>query len=383
MTMRLPEWRLHRSEAPEATRDRLGAAAGAALETLMAERNPEAVAYDGSLATGRLWPSSDIDVTLVPRDADHQGVEWHLWDGTIVHIHVNPRGLLERLQQGFPDSFVQTAAGDWIRDPTWMLDGLATMSPVLDNDGFLAHVREFVRQNRFDPDVVEERRPLLLARGCDLRKKARQSFEAGDMLTGAWRLELAAEAHALAWLEASRRMISLKEMDWELNAACRECQAPGAHRLFRAVAGVDDFEDKRPSVLAALEHLTDLYSEWLGPIVERYPSGNDEMNRLPRLLIHHRHRLWSAIHALERDCLLHAAAVRFSVSQSGSERLQQITRQWAAATGAPLAEPEAEIEVARNDLLAAFDPPPWQDRLRALHDLEVMTLDRFEAEAEQ
>jgi hypothetical protein len=202
------------TETPEQTRARLLPLAEQELAEAFAAGGVAATAVDGSLGSGKLWPSSDLDLTVVPEgDGPEWGVEWRVRGGLVVHKHLNRWTLLERLQRDFPQSFVDTAAGNWVRDPTWLLDGLAILRPVHDPDGRLQIFADWMRAHRFAPEVVLGRRPLLLRRAQTQRDKAADACATDNATQAAWHLELAVESLALIYLDADQRIISTKQLD--------------------------------------------------------------------------------------------------------------------------------------------------------------------------
>ncbi len=369
------------SERPEQTRERLYALAQEELNEALQAGGIAATAVDGSLGSGRLWPSSDLDVTVVPDTGREWGVEWRIRGGIVVHKHRNRWPLLQGLRDGYPQSFVETAGGEWVRDPTWLLDGLAGMEPVHDPGGRLQAFREFMREHRFRPEVVEPRRPLLWRRARKLRQEASGAFAAGEEVLAAEHVELAIEALALIWLEADHRLISSKEMDPALRVACQSVGAPGAHRLFRAAAGVGAAGGPQlAAIAAAFRRLLLLFSDWLDAVLAVYPSGLEALDRPLPWWVYHRHRLWSALYAPERDCLLHRAVVRLAVGKFDLGELQDRSA-LAVSAGAALRSASEEIgpmEAARWALVETFSLAPPQEQLEALDALIALTERTFQ-----
>ena len=103
-------------ETSEETFRRLAPLARAELEAA-ARRAEEAglpllaTATDGSLGTRRVWPSSDLDVMLVPAVTPQHTIEWDVRAGLVVHRHLNSWEALSALSAGYPQSFIDTAAG--------------------------------------------------------------------------------------------------------------------------------------------------------------------------------------------------------------------------------------------------------------------------------
>jgi hypothetical protein len=363
------------AETPEQTYQRLYQLAEMELAEAMETGAIDATAVDGSLASGRTWPSSDLDVTVVPHAGPDWDVEWRIRSGIVVHKHVNGWPLLERLQRGFPESFIDTAAGEWIRDPTWLLDGLASLKPVHDPESRLLAASTFIREHRFDPEVSRPRQPLLMARACQLTRQAEHDYGTGDTAAAARHVELATEALALIWLEAAHRMISLKEMDPELAAACTELGVPEAHTLFRAAVGVAHLDNHAPEIGRAFRRLLDVYSRWLDEVLSRYPSGREALDRKITHLVYHRHRLWSGMYAPSRGCYLHLAAVRIDLSIADDSALREFAREWY-----PNMSPSRQLNAItrdRNEVLRVFPLDPWKPRLAALQALLQISRKRF------
>ena len=371
-------------ETPDETRARLLPLAERELSEALEAGGIAATAVDGSLGSGKLWPSSDLDLTVVPDEGPEWGVEWGVRNGIVVHKHLNRWPLLERLQRDFPRSFVDTAAGDWVRDPTWLLDGLATLRPVHDPDGRLQAFADWVRAHRFAPEVVLPRRPLFLRRAVKLRNEVAQAFETGDETGGAWWTELASESLALIWLEADGRIVSTKEIDPELAAACANIGADGdTHALFRQAAGVGTLTDDRlRDITAAFERLLRAFSDRLDLLIADYPTGQQERDFALARLAYYRHRVWSALHAPERGCLLHLAAIRLFVEKVSVPNLGKYAVNSAGAdadAGARLLT-DAGIATAREQALKAFPLGPTAARLTSLDELIARTRRTFAIE---
>lgn len=370
-------------ETPEQTFARLLAVGQAELRAAVESGDASevnATGLDGSLGTGRVWPSSDIDVTVVRASVQQANVRWTIRDGLMVHAHESPWPLLERLRDGYPQTFVDTAAGDWIRDPTWLLDGLASVRPVHDPHGRLAALKAFMIEHRFRPEVVEPRRPLLLAHSRKRAEAAQEQLARGEADTAVELAELGAEALAMIWLEADSRIISMKELDPELAGACAAAGAPDAHPLFRAAYGVDALERPRPDLLNAFHELLFAHSDWVDRLVPAFPTGDDELNWALLLQVNQRHHFWSARYALERGCLIHLAGVRRYVQELSVDHLQKIAAGWPDDDASPSSTGDgiyARVATARHRVLDAFPLPPLPDRLTALQALHDLTAHTF------
>jgi hypothetical protein len=200
-------------------------------------------ALDGSLATGALWPTSDLDFTVVPRPEkeSQNDVEWGQRNGIIWHKHVTGRQILLDLVEGFPDSFIRPADQEFDLDANWLLDGLAVMEVVEDSGGLLAETKAFVAARRFAPQVWEGRRAALLNELRRQRDLARDALDRGEPEEAYSQLSrptgLAVVAGQL-WLEAAHRIYSSKEQDGLLAEVTRAAGCPEAHALYHAALGV-------------------------------------------------------------------------------------------------------------------------------------------------
>lgn len=362
--------------AIDGTRARLERIGRAELADDIAAGRATAAGVDGSLGSGRIWPSSDVDLTVVPADGPDWGVEWLVRDGVVIHKHINGWGLLNRLQQEYPHSFIEGAAEDWIRDPTWLLDGLASIRPVYDPAGKLSRLREFMLAHRFRPEVIEPRRVLLLQRASDRSSKAQAAFNHDDKSEGEWQIAMALEALALIWVGAAGRIISLKELDPELKSACEDLDAPDAHHLFRAAAGLTGLESHLPAIDGALAALDDLYSPWVDHALAE-PGPDDGRVKLWRARIaYRRHQIHSARCAIPRDCWLHLATVRKDI-ESLPVDLDQARGDLAnAAAPAPELDRPA-LQQRCEAVIDAFPLNPARDRIAALRALQVHTVQRL------
>jgi len=331
-----------------------------------------ATAFDGSLATGRVWPSSDVDVTVLLPHGEDWDVQWLLRGDIVVHMHLTPAGVLERLQRGYPDSFIQTAAGDWFLDPTWFLDGLATMRPVHDPDGRLAEVSEFVRARRFAAEVVVPRRKLLLEQSAKWREAAEIALRNHQHLAADWSLSVAVDALAFAWLEAAGRTASHKELDPELAEVCSGFGRPDAHALFRAASGASQLRSCLPGVAHCFDQLLQAYLHRLNSVPLFWPQHDGSDPFLLRLY-HHKHRIHSACCALERGCYMHAAGVISDVERLAAWATNAACENTSTQEMVNHVVFGIDVSTAREALLAAVRRPSLRRRLKAARDLEKLT----------
>jgi predicted nucleotidyltransferase len=224
------------------------------------------VALEGSLAAGAVWPTSDLDFTIVPRPAHstERLVEWereealpfvkahadqriHIdvcgeRDGIPWHKHLTDARALRDLLEGYPESFIRPAEGPFNPGAHWFLDGLAVMEVVEDPESLLVETRLFVAAHRFAPEVWEGRRFALVQ---ELRRKlntAHDALERGEVDEAHQLLSgdagLAAVAAQL-WLEGAQRITSGKEQDGRLAAVTAALGCPEAHALYRRTLAVD------------------------------------------------------------------------------------------------------------------------------------------------
>jgi hypothetical protein len=201
-------------------------------------------ALDGSLATGAVWPTSDLDFTIVPlTEAEEQdGVEWGQRDGIPWHKHLTGRQTLLDLVNGYPESFIRPVEGRFNLDATWLLDGLAVMEIVEDPEGMLEEVKAFVAARRFAPEVWEGRRAALLQELHRQRDAAADTLERGEWEEAYQTLSSPVGFGAVTaqlWLEAARRIYSNKEQDGLLADVTRAAEHPEVHALYRRLHAVE------------------------------------------------------------------------------------------------------------------------------------------------
>src|SRR5205809_8007914 len=79
-------------------------------------------ALDGSLATHSVWPTSDLDFTIVPlpESPAEFWVEWGEREGLVWHKHLNRPEILKELKEGYPESFVRTSRDAGILEDKWL-----------------------------------------------------------------------------------------------------------------------------------------------------------------------------------------------------------------------------------------------------------------------
>jgi hypothetical protein len=223
-------------------------------------------ALEGSVASGAVWPTSDVDFTVVPRPehARERLIEWEgraalpyskaaagkgiridvcgQREGIPWHKHLTDAPALRGVIDGYPESFIRPAEGPFDSGLHGFLDGLAVMEVLEDPEGLLAETRAFVAARRFAAAVwVGRRRALLqeLRRQLDRAHEAMENGQADavvPILSGD--VGFAAVAARL-WLERSRRIVSAKEQDGCLAEAAADAGCPEVHALYRRVLAVD------------------------------------------------------------------------------------------------------------------------------------------------
>ena len=233
-------------------------------------------ALEGSLATGAVWPTSDVDFTIVPRPgySKEHLVEWEQREGlpflkehTDQRIHIDvcgqregipwhkhitdPRALLD-LVEGYPGSFIRPAVGPFNPGAHWFLDGLAVMDVIDDPEGLLGETRHFVAARRFAAEVWEGRRFALLQQLRRQRDLAHEAIERGEA-DAAYQL-LSGDAGFVAvavqlWLEGAGQISSRKEQDGRLAEVTAAAGCPAAHALYRRTLAV---EPERARAIAPL-----------------------------------------------------------------------------------------------------------------------------------
>jgi hypothetical protein len=222
-------------------------------------------ALDGSLATGAVWPTSDLDFTIVPHldTTDENWVEWGERDGIVWHKHLNHPKVLLNLQARYPDSFWDTGRDAGLLEDTWLLDGLVIMEIVEDPQGLLHDIQKFVKERRFSAEVWAGRRERLLKRLHLLRDQAEAHLAKGET-EEAWQQFCgghgfgAVAAHV--WLEATHRIYSSKEQDGLLAQVTAAAGQRETHRLYHDVLGVqaDRVAGCAPQLLQIGQKVADL-----------------------------------------------------------------------------------------------------------------------------
>lgn len=333
-------------ESPEDTAARLLPLARQELDEAVAAGEAVATALDGSLSSGRFWPSSDLDVTMVSADPEARGLRGGIRNGIGVHQHIQGWAVLDRIRDGWPASSLGTWTNEWwwLRDAIWLLDGLATITPVHDPGGRLAALREFVRERRFAPEVIAPHRPVLV-------RGATAAAEDGYLTT-------AGEILALIWLEAAGRIISGKESDPELRDVCALAGAPEAHGFFRRVAGVDGIEGREPEFARACRSFLEVFSPWVDALLAAVPFRCGEIDGPIPSVLYLRQTAWSGLYAPGRGCLLHLAGVKRALEEAGPAMLAEL----ATGPGGELISRLPAIEAAGREILAFFPAGPAPQR---------------------
>ncbi len=366
------------NEQPEATAARLQAVARAEAAAAVASGEADAVGLTGSLSTGRLWPSSDLDILLPSDLVSRHRFRWTVREGVVIHGVLTPWEPLEALRTGYPDSFINTAKGEWILDAVWALDGLLQMVPLHDPEGRLAALRAFAREHRFASEVVEPRRPLLLdvaRRGCE---GAAARIKEGKPEWARWSYRQGFEALGFLWLEAGRRITSHKELDPVLGEIGVALGEPGLQQAFRRTAGVEGCPERGPAIRDAFAELLRLYSPALDSLLKAGEPANRTLAvELPDF-VYARHQILSVAYAVPRGCWLHLAGLAELLDEAG---VAEINFAWlaraAARTGAPGIPEERALLAARDRARTALALAPWEDRLAGLRELIALSERRF------
>lgn len=237
-----------------------------------------AAALDGSLATGALWPSSDLDFTLIPCPGflDNPWVEWGQRGGIPWHKHVTYRRTLLDLMEGYPESFIRSAHGSFNSDANWLLDGLAVMEIVEDPDGLLSEVKAFVAARRFASEVWAGRREGFLQelrRLIDSARKAMDTDSPGAAIATLGGGGGFGDVAAQVWLEAGEKIYSAKEQDGTLKVVTQNLGVPEAHALYRRVIGV--VEERAMSVTQDLLDLGEKAGKFYDEAHDLAPEGSE------------------------------------------------------------------------------------------------------------
>jgi hypothetical protein len=254
--------------------DASGEARAARLRRIAAAeiaRHQEAQGYlgaalEGSLATGAVWPTSDVDFTIIPgaeassekliaweqQEAlpflkEHADQRIHIdvcgqREGIPWHKHLTDPRALQDLVEGYPLSFIRPVEGPFNPGATWFLDGLAVMQVVDDPDGLLTETRLFVAAHRFAPEVCDGRRFALLQELRRQRDLAHEAMVRGEADVAYQLLSTDAGFVAVVaqlWLEGAQRICSSKEQDGRLANVARAAGCPEAHALYRRTLAVD------------------------------------------------------------------------------------------------------------------------------------------------
>jgi hypothetical protein len=333
-------------------------------------------AFDGSLATGRTWATSDLDFTIFPRASTppaeprrvpayrfyypngplarhHQYVDLRVVDGVFVNMHTKTKPALVELRRDYPRSFIESAEtvpADL--EATHFLDGLAIMRVVEDPEGFLAATKAFVAGHRFAPEVLRPRLALMDASAERRLREARAAAARGGI--DATATHDLARVFAQMWIERAARVYSKKEQDTLLLEVSREAKAPHAHELYRAILGLDGKEERLEAILAPIAEYgarVDAMFKLVEDMAAAYAAqvGQDVVERCRA------YRLWAALTlrsipvAFEKGCYAHMAFAIQGVGPSALDRFVALIERVAPSQAAAIAEVcRAEIAQSRE-----------------------------------
>lgn len=287
--------------------------------------NVEAAAIDGSLADGRIWPSSDLDLTLVLEKGSEIAVEWSVRAGLSVHRHLHTWSLLEYLSCEFPASLIITLdpnAGPWHGHGFSLINGLTVLSPVHDPEGRLERFASFMREHRFCSDVVEPRRSILLSRTECRIAQARYERETEDVVRNA--IHDSWHDLYIVWMEASQIIGNRKEMDIDIQTAEAAFSTPGLYTLFVEAAGLDqNVQAASQQISRSAYAMFEYYSSWIENILDNSPNNRRQIENNLRRLVHLRHSLWANSLAPGRGCWIFVAETSRYLTDE-AQRVSQI-----------------------------------------------------------
>ena len=354
------------SESPAGTEARLRKLAEAEVAALVASGEAEAVGLTGSLSTGRLWPSSDLDMLIITSKPVENPYRWSVRDGTVIHGCVTPWEKGEALKDRYPASLIETTEDDYALDAVWALDGMVAMEVVHDPAGRLRAVRDFVAGKRFASEVVVPRRPRLLARARKERKALSEAVAANPVDEMKWHYKKPGDLLAVLWLEKAGRVVSHKEMDPALGEIGMATGRPGLRELFRTAEGVGHLAGWKEEIGGIFDEYLRLYSPALDALLAVYRGGHDPDGFAVAECVYLRHVVWSVRYALEKDCLLHLGSVRDMLGEYNPP----LVPGFLGKCGTPLDETAAAALVAAHRrALDALAPGPWEPRAAALDEL--------------
>lgn len=355
-------------ETAHQTSARLRRIAEAEARSLVDSGRADAVALTGSASSGRVWPSSDIDILFLSGRNTEWEFRWTVREGTIVHGVLTPWEHLEAFRERFPERMIEAATWRLILDATWSMDGLVAMVPLHDPAGRLAAMQAFMRERRFAPEVVRGRRPLLIARAA-AEHQAGRAAEADQPLEALGRHHAAVDLLGIAWLEAGERITSHKELELALDEVGRRLGVPELAGLFRRALGVEGFMRRRAAIESAFAALWTVYNEALEALLTCYPTGDPDVDRHLADHVYSRHIIASVPHALARDCVLHLASVRKALHE---QDLRLVPRE-AAERGRPVPVTSERLEDAVRAALATLEPAPRSSCHAAFEELLALT----------
>lgn len=337
--------------------------------------NMVGAAFDGSLATGRAWDTSDLDFTVVPPSAAppdprrvpayrffysqgplarfHESVDLRVIDGVFVNMHVKTKEAIDQLVKDYPRSFIDSAATIPLDiEPTHYIDGLAIMGIVEDETGFLAKTKEFVAEHRFAREVLRGRLPTMYAWAERKLLESRRAFTEGTLEIGA--MYDLARCIAQMWLEAHSRIYSKKEQDALLGEVAREANAPRVHELYRCIVGVDRPDEALRAVLTPIAEYAARVDTMFGFVEQmaaqhREKLGDDVVERCQAFRIWASLTLASVPIALAKGCHAHMAFALFGVGPASLNRFMQLLEQIAPSQRPSLEEAcRAQMALSRE-----------------------------------
>jgi len=333
---------------------------------LVASGEAEAVGLTGSLSTGRLWPSSDLDMLIMTSKPVQNPYRWTVRDGTVIHGCVTPWEKVEALKDRYPASLIETTEDDYALDAVWALDGMVAMEVMHDPAGRLRAVHDFVAGKRFAPEVIVPRHPRLLARAKRERKALGEAVAANPADETKWHYKKPTDLLAVLWLEKAGRVVSHKEMDLSLGEIGAAVGRPGLRELFRTAEGVEHLAARKEEIGRIFGEYLGLYSPALDFLLAAYRGGHDPDEFAVAECVYLRHVVWSVRYALEKDCLLHLASVRDMLAEYNPP----LVPGFLGKCGKPMTDgAAAALVAAHRRALVALDPGPWEPRAAALDEL--------------
>ncbi len=155
-----------------------------------------------SVARGDVWSASDIDFLVVSEDVENRKFRTESFEGVHVDWHFYGRKYVDRLIEGYPQSFGEK------RLPNLLYECVTLYDP----QSYLKKAHQFAEKHRFSLEVVSLRAQNAVARGRTELEKCQECLKEAEYVPAILCAREASFWAAAALIELDKKVIHQKEV---------------------------------------------------------------------------------------------------------------------------------------------------------------------------